>query len=351
MTTPPQIQPRTTQTPQFGVDRTGLKGPDNPFGSSSSVTRNAGATARSRTGTSGALRYPLELISDTTDYLKIDVVEYVPSGYTPQQGVLSGGLPTARDQINKNKNIIQSIFLPIPQNIVDTNSVGWGEDSLNSLAAYAVGSSVDVIESGNFVSGIVDMFKTAGSDLQNLAVSGQAQKLSTTFFAAQAANLLGANTSFEGLLARSSGQILNPNKELLFNGVNLRSFSFSFNLAPRNQNEARNVKEIIRTLKVNMNPRKSSGTGSSGNVEGLFLKSPNVFEITYMTGNGPHKFLNRFITAALVNMNVNYTGSGSYMTYSDADKTPVHMVLNVSFQELNPIYAEDYDDVPDGVGY
>ena len=40
-------------------------------------------------------------------------------------------------------------------------------------------------------------------------------------------------------------------------------------------------------------------------------------------------------------MGMNYTGSGSYTTY--ADKTPVHMKLNLSFTELNPIYNEDYD--------
>jgi len=339
---PPQTPPKTTQTPQFGVDKTGLQGPESP-----AKSKNPPGKPKKE-----PLRYPFDIISDTTDYLKIDIVEYVPAGFTLQQNVFKAGLDTARSQIEKNKNIIRSIFLPIPQNIEDSNAVGWGEDSLNSLAAYGVGASADVIKSGNFVGGVIDMIKNGATTLGDLATSGQAQDLTTTFFASQAANLLGANTSFEGLLARSSGQILNPNKELLFNGVNLRSFNFSFNLAPRGQKEAQNIKEIIRTLKINMNPRKSSGTGSSGNgVEGLFLKSPNVFEITYMTGNGPHKFLNRFITAALVNMNVNYTGSGTYMTYGDADKTPVHMTLNLSFQELNPIYAEDYDSVLDGVGY
>jgi hypothetical protein len=50
-------------------------------------------------------------------------------------------------------------------------------------------------------------------------------------------------------------------------------------------------------------------------------------------------------------MSVNYNGSGSYTTY--ADKTPVHMKLNLSFRELNPIYNEDYKQIPlsQGVGY
>ena len=54
---------------------------------------------------------------------------------------------------------------------------------------------------------------------------------------------------------------------------------------------------------------------------------------------------------ALLNMAVNYTGAGTYTTYDDA--TPVHMKLDLSFQELNPVYAEDYDseEGKEGVGF
>ena len=48
-------------------------------------------------------------------------------------------------------------------------------------------------------------------------------------------------------------------------------------------------------------------------------------------------------------MSVNYTGSGQYSTFSDT--TPVHMILTLQFQELSPIYAEDYENIAEGVGY
>ena len=59
-----------------------------------------------------------------------------------------------------------------------------------------------------------------------------------------------------------------------------------------------------------------------------------------MSGGKSHPFLNQFKICALTNMSVNYTGSGTYATYSDA--TPVHMVMTLAFQELTPIYNEDY---------
>ena len=70
-----------------------------------------------------------------------------------------------------------------------------------------------------------------------------------------------------------------------------------------------------------------------------------------MTGNKPHPFLNRFKPMALTDMQINYTGSGTYATYHDG--TPVHIQVTLTFKELNPIYSEDYDNIPlsDGVGY
>ena len=297
------------------------------------------------------LRYPDKAIHDDTDYLQIEVIEYKKLGITPQQDILSKGLNSSKNNYGE-KNLLSTILLPIPQNIQDSNGAGWGEDSLNTLAAYGVGAATDVIESNNYLKGIVDAIKQAAGDLKSLAVSGEGNKLTNTFFASAAANVLGANTSFSGLLARSSSQIINPNTELLFNGVKLRSFNFSFDFAPRNATEAGQVKEIIRTFKKNMAPTTTDLKTSKSDIssKGLFLKSPNVFQLTYKSGNSDHPFLNKFVIAALTSMNVNYTGSGTYMTYSDNLKSPVHMKMDLSFQELSPVYSEDYTDVG-GVGY
>jgi hypothetical protein len=70
-----------------------------------------------------------------------------------------------------------------------------------------------------------------------------------------------------------------------------------------------------------------------------------------MSGGKHHPFLHRFKPCALTQMSVNYNGSAQYATYADA--TPVHMQLTLQFQELSPIYAEDYETEEGkyGVGY
>ena len=38
---------------------------------------------------------------------------------------------------------------------------------------------------------------------------------------------------------------------------------------------------------------------------------------------------------------INYTGDGVYATYDNG--TPVSMIMTLNFQELTPVYAEDYE--------
>ena len=103
-------------------------------------------------------------------------------------------------------------------------------------------------------------------------------------------------------------------------------------MTPRDDREATSIKSIIRSLKKNM-AAKNVGTG-------LFLQTPNIFELQYKKGNKPHPFLNLFKPCALSDMSVNYTGENVYATY--ADGTPLSMVMTLTFKELLPVYEEDY---------
>ena len=237
-----------------------------------------------------------------------------------------------------------TIFLPIPNQIQDQNGVNWGSDSLNGLAAAGVDAASAVMQSGD----IGKAFTTAGNQMSNftskiLSSGNGGRNAMNAQLSAAIVNALGGNTTGSGLLARASGQILNPNMELLFNGVTLRSFNFTFDLAPRDQPESTTIKKIIRVFKKYMAAKTTSA--NSGN--GLFIASPDVFQLTYKKGNTDHPFLHTFKPMALLNASVNYTGSGVYATYRDG--TPVHMQLTLSFQELNPIYNEDYDDIENNV--
>ena len=160
------------------------------------------------------------------------------------------------------------------------------------------------------------------------------------YFGAKAVGIFGSNMSANSLTSRSSGQVLNPNMELLFKGVQLRTFPFSFSFTPRSRDESLIVKQIINVFKRSM-AAKTTTASSGGGGNGIFIQSPDIFELRFMRGGRPHPFLYTMKPMALKSMNVNYSDTGAFITYEDS--TPVKLSMNLSFTELNPIYAEDYE--------
>ena len=321
----------------------------------------------------GILRYPAELLTEHTDYLQIDIEKYAEIGkdYISDTGgskryVLGNRKTNRAGQTRRltNRPLINdgTILLPIPSNVSDSNNVVYGDSRMNGLAAAGV-SAVEkgLRDVGRFLSGAdpnlienlagtseeaaTKIIKGLGGD--TISALDTASDVMTKKLTAEAVNIFDANVSVNQLLARSNGEILNPNMELLFSDVTVRNFRFSFKMTPRNQKEAEQVKLIIRAFKRNMAPQ-AIGSSGEGN---FFLRTPNVFKLRYRTGNRDHPFLNRFKQCFLSDMQTTYTGDGVYSTYDDG--TPVSLQLDLSFKEIQPIYDLDYDEKPgtEAVGY
>ena len=320
----------------------------------------------------GVLRYPAELLTEQTDYLQIDIERYAEIGnsYISDTGGSSRYVigSASQNRAGRSRKLSRrplinagTILLPIPAQLQDTNNVVFGDSKMNGLAAagvsavaggmqrvgnqIAAGQEIDVSEEAtNFKSSLTTgLGGGVGSDAMKTAADVLTKKL-----AAEAVNIFGANVTVNQLLARGTGEILNPNMELLFSDVTIRNFRFSFKLTPRNPKEAEQVKLIIRAFKRNMAPQAQGGVSGSGN---FFLRAPNVFKLRYRSGNRDHPFLNKFKQCFLTDMQTTYTGDGVYSTYDDG--TPVSMQLDLSFKELQPIYDIDYDERPGtgAVGY
>jgi hypothetical protein len=311
---------------------------------SPNAERIAGSASAKLSSSAAPLRYPQKSIGKDDDYLEIGVIKYVPPGFGSDEDKRNLRAPTGTE-VNSKQKAEKTIQLPIPSNIGDTNQVNWGDDSLNSLALFGVDQINKVLESKNLFGGVGGLLQNVRRTGQEVLTKGGAQEAIKQLFTSALVNSLGGNTTPQGLISRATGSVINPNMELLFEGVNLRSFAFDFDFAPRDEKESNVVKEIIRIFKQSMAPRTGSNTAGAG----LFIEAPNIFLLKYKSGNQDHPYLNKFKPCALTSMGMNYTGSGSYSTY--ADKTPVHMKLSLSFTELNPIYNEDYKPSDIGVGY
>ena len=226
------------------------------------------------------------------------------------------------------------IYLPIPQQVTDNISVDYAQDTLNPLQAAGLSAASGLVGNPG------ETLNTAMQAMQNAAgasIGPDTRKMLTTILGGEAINKLGANVNAQSLITRASGQVLQSNMELLFNGPTLRSFPFVFDFAPHDADEAEEVMRIIRVMKEAIVPKKGTNAG-------LFINSPDLFQLEYITANGQaHPFLNRFKVGAVSDISINYTASGTYATYGGSLRAPVHIQMSFTFKELNPIYQEDYD--------
>ena len=301
-------------------------------------SKNRKQKTRSRNRQFESLRYPVARIDTDSDYLEIKVLEYSAPGFEKSQSGQALRLQTSSESLNQEK-ILGMIYLPIPESITDSNGVTWGEDRLNGFAAAGLGIANDMITSESVNQALGRGLERGSEAIKQLTGDKGSISALNSVFASAAVNALGGSTSPTGVLARQSGAILNPNMELLFNGVQLRSFSFNFDFAPRDENESIVIRDIVRAFKKSLNAKNGS---KDDNSSGLFISSPDVFQLTYKTGADNHRFLHKFKPMALLNMVVNHTGAGTYTTYDNT--APVHTKIDLTFQELNPIYSEDYED-------
>ena len=282
----------------------------------------------------GDLRYP-EKMDTNQDCIQFKIIKYVARGLGLDKNL---GL---RKDAPPAGNILATITLPMPSGgITDRNSVNWQSGELNP-AAEGMAATLN-----SFLLGGAEAGADTAKDQFGAFLGGESNtKLLKALIASQTIkSALGQN-----VLSRQYGVVINPNLELLFDSPSLRDFSFNFKMTPRSKSEAIRVRTIIRYFKQAMSVKRSKSV--------LLLKAPHTFRIQYKTSNQDHPYLNRFKECALTNCSVNYTPDGQYMSYDDSDPDGRSMTayeLSLSFQELEPIYDDDYDDkdaLPTNIGY
>ena len=268
-----------------------------------------------------------------------------------QKPEFEGSFTDANTRVKNNMKTKYNIELPIPQEVNDSNQVTWGDDRVNAIQLAGLAIAKDIIEEGP-VDAIQKSQQAIRAMLSGVTLPDIGSETTNAVRAAlsgAAVGALGGNITADSVIARSTGQILNSNLELLFQGVNLRTFPYSITFSPRSPDEALVVKAIVRSLKQSMSPKAGNYNGSA---QGIFLQSPDLFQLEYLKDGAPHPFLNKFKLAALTGMSVNYTNAGTYTSYEDG--TPVNLRMDLTFKEINPIYHEDYlpfNGADEGVGF
>lgn len=250
------------------------------------------------------------------------------------------------------QELIGTVVLPMPNNLTESNATGWGENSLSTLASMVMGAAVSTVKSNpaDFINPNSDVREKV-NQFFNDAVKDRIKTSLTLNAAASITKFLGINVDPEAFRSRATGTVINPNLELLFNGPKLRSFGFEFKMTPRSEDEARNIRYIIKFFKKGM-----AAVSKSSKSEGFYLGAPNVFDIEFKSEGNRLNSIGKIKTCALQQFNVNYTPEGFYAAYVGSElapgSQPISVIMQLAFTELTPMYNSDYtraDNTEEGV--
>jgi hypothetical protein len=163
----------------------------------------------------------------------------------------------------------------------------------------------------------------------------------TPYAIAAAAALGGAavgSQAIGSLVAQSAGIIVNPQIQLLFTSVELRTFQLEFILTPKSSAEAQTVKNICDSFAFYSLPGIAGAqTGQSGQ----FLTPPQVFSVQFqfLGNSGPLSQISNTLQSALNGTGLNTLIGGSSSPITGGTSAKTFSVNDCVLTDVNIDYA------------
>jgi len=262
------------------------------------------------------LQYPRDLGSATKGHaIKFSINEVQPAAYEESKGFsLSGTLSGIKDTISKltdsNINIKQSlspkktriaatVFLYMPETVNFQYNSGYNNLSVLDVAKDVAGAA-------------------GSTKIPIVSTIGKIASLGLSAAQSQTARLALA----------TQGLAINPQQQLLFQGIDFRSYQMAFTFTPYSQQEAVDVKKIIQTFRTHAAPKIVTGAG------GMFFVPPSTFNLEFMLSGKENPNVTRVAESVIESIDVNYAPNG-WSTHPDG--APIQTTLTIQFKEIELI--------------
>ena len=217
---------------------------------------------------------------------------------------------------NNTRRITDSVAMYLPSDIKETTAAAYTDAALGILG-FAAAQGINL----------------AGKDAEGIARSlvastGQILDKAAKKAVSELAEVVTGAEGTEQLINKAQGQADNPYMEVLFDAMQLRTFTYNFTMAPRNEEEAIVIQKIIQLFRFHMAPELRGG-------QSRFLGLPSQFDIHYMYLSkegiaSENNYYNRVATCVLQNCEVNYTPTG---VKSFEDGGPTQTTMSLTFKE------------------
>ena len=235
-----------------------------------------------------------------------------------------------------------SVALYMPPDALKTSYTQSIGDADLGGAISLVGGSTDV----NIIQDAIEGNATLGAATEaagNLGMDNAKAGIATRVQAGLGAISGGLVAS----ISKATGKVLNPHKAVVYQGPGgFRTFSYSFVMMPKSENEAKEILKIVRFFKKRMHP--DTGAGGINDVGSMTLTYPDEFHIQYFVnnervdGNGSSTTpLFKIHNCFLDSFSVDYTTSG-IASFTD-DGNPSTTTMSLSFKETQLLTKADID--------
>lgn len=329
--------------------------------------------------------YPRDLATSPTKshYVTFTIKDVVPAGYVSSNGTV----PNSQTKISPLSNVNVESLLQTPTSAnTAVNQFVTGIGNLSSYVGQAnltispkLTNPVGIVSlympdtlEANYNSSYTEMSLSADAGLlqtirelnQATGDVGQALKAGSLMDAAKSlgrsassdpavldlltkfANKLGVDTGQLGsVLLKGQGFAINPQMQMIYQGISLREFNLSFTFTPKTATDSDTIDTILWLFKNYSLPTLTSTSSTS--TDSLFLVPPAVFNVDFLIKGQENKYLPKYGDCALLDVAVNYAPNG-FAAFDNG--APVQTTLNLHFKEIAALDRSKIGSIGNRVG-
>jgi hypothetical protein len=243
------------------------------------------------------------------------------------------------------------LALPLPNELQDQTGVDYSEKSLGTVG--------DVINGNINTSALAAAGLRHAGDMAQGALGGAASALGALGgrmgvfgvaagnFITNAAATLAPAEQITSAIQQSTGAAPNPNPSLMFEGPQLREFTYSWTFMPDNKTESENLRKFIKNVKARVLPRVTQGLSP-------VLFYPHMVQMNFYpwdedgSGSNPwgwgENTIIKMKKCVVKSFNINYTPVNvpAFFDGNPDAPHPVAITCTINLKELEYMLSNDW---------